>query len=157
VLRPSLPAAALLAAIALAGCRDATAVRDPIVGTFVLRAVGGRALPVVTSQGANFRGGTDTITLLASHYDFAADGTVRLTTSMRYTSDVPARDTVATYTATDLGYSRSGRVLTIAPRTPCPPNALCSGPWEAVYLGGARLLMSFPYPTPTLWEYEAVR
>jgi hypothetical protein len=155
-MRPSLPAA-LLAALALAGCRDATAARGPIVGTFVLRAVGGRALPVVTSQGPNLQGGTETIMLLASRYDFAADGTVRITSSTRFTSDVPARDTVATYTAADFGYSRKGHVLTIAPRTPCPPNALCLGPQEAVYLGGSRLLMSFPYPRPILWEYEAVR
>lgn len=155
-MRPSLRAA-LLAALALAGCRDATAAGDPIVGTFTLRTVGGRALPVVTSRGPTLQGGTETISLLESRYDFAADGSVRITSRTRFTSDVPARDTVASYTTTDFGYRRNGNVVTIAPRTPCPPNALCLGPYKALYVGGSRLLLSFGHPEPTVWEYEEVR
>ena len=47
---------------------------------------------------------------LDARHDVAADGSVRVTSSMRCRSDVPARDTVVTHAATDLGYPRRGRV-----------------------------------------------
>ncbi len=156
MIHPTRPVAAVFAALALAGCRDAAGVRDPLVGSYVLRAVGGRPLPVVTSSGRGFEGGLEETRTLEQRYDFAADGTVRITTTIRQLSERPPRDTVATFSG-ELGYWRDGSRVTVGPKKPCPPNALCPANVEGRLIGRAYMRFEFPSPTPTPWEYEAVR
>lgn len=143
---------AVLAALAGAGCGEATAPAD-LTGAYLLRTVGGRTLPAVLSSERSADGGTVTITLLASSFRFEPGGAVRYDATLRNASDRPARDTTFTVTA-PLVYRRAGARVTISPATPCPPEALCGGTFTGRLAGGG-LEVEIGAAPAVRYRYEA--